>query len=113
MSYKELITVLSECGLKRSSARVFVFLAREGPKEVRFLSKALKMHETDLASCLDNLEKRGLVKKIDEVSPEQFFAINFEKALDTLIEADLKEAMVAQKTKEAVLRYWDYMFKEN
>ncbi len=113
MSLKELIDVLSECGLKRCYAKVFVFLAKEGPKEVYFLAKALRMHETDLASCLENLEKRGLVKKIGEVAPEQFFAVPFEKALDILIEADLKEAMVAEKNKESVLRYWDYMFKDS
>ncbi len=113
MSLKELIEVLSVCGLKRSYAKVFVFLAREGPKEVYFLRKALRMHETDLVNCLENLEKRGLVKKIVEVSPEQFFAVNFEKALDILIEADLKEAIVAEKNKEAVLKYWDYMFNES
>ena len=113
MSLKELIEVLSVCGLKRSYANVFVFLAREGPKEVYFLVKALRMPETDLANCLDNLEKLGLVKKIGEVSPEQFFAVNFEKALDILIEAHLKEAMVAEKNKEAILKDWDYIFKES
>jgi len=113
MSLKELIDVLSECGLKRSYAKVFVFLAKEGPKELYFLAKALRMQKTDLASCLENLENRGLVKKIVKVSTEQFFTVNLEKALDILIEADLKEAMVAEKNREAVLKYWDYMFKES
>ena len=84
MSYKELIDVLSVCGLKRSYAKVFVFLAKEGPKDVYFLAKALKMHETDLVNCLENLENRGLVKKIGEVSPEQFFAVILKKLLTYL-----------------------------
>lgn len=112
MSYKELINVLSECGLKRSFAKVFVFLAREGPKEV-YLAKALRMRETELANCLENLEKQGMVKRIGEISPEQFFAVPFERALDLLIEANLKEATVAEKNKEAVLGYWDSMLKDS
>ena len=72
MSLKELIDVLSECGLKRSYAKVFVFLAKEGPKEVYFLAKALRMDKTYLASCLENLENRGLVKRIVEVSRTVF-----------------------------------------
>lgn len=113
MSVKELIDALSGCGLKRSYAKVFVFLAKEGPSEIHFLAKALRMHETELADCLEHLKKQGMVKKTSEISPEQFFAVPFEKALDILIEANLMEATVAEKNKGAVLRYWDSMFKDS
>jgi DNA-binding Lrp family transcriptional regulator len=112
MSLTELIVALSECGLKRSYAKVFVFLAKEGPNEVRFLAKALRMRETEVASCIKNLERQGMVRRIGEVLPEQFFAVPFEKALDILTEANLKEAAVAEKNKETILRYWDSMFKQ-
>ncbi len=112
MSRKELINSLSECGLKRSYAKVFVFLAKEGPNEAHFLAKSLRMRETEVANCLKNLERQGMVRRIGEVLPEQFFAVPFEKALDILTEANLKEAEVAEKNKDAVLRYWDSMFKE-
>jgi hypothetical protein len=113
MSLKELIHVLSECGLKRTYAKVFVFLAIEGPKEINFLAKALRMPKTELVNCLEHLVQQGMVKRIDEIFPEQFFAIPFEKGLDVLIEANLKEATFAEKNKEAILRYWDSVFKES
>jgi sugar-specific transcriptional regulator TrmB len=112
MSLTELIVALSECGLKRSYAKVFVFLAKEGPSEVHFLAKSLRMRETEVANCLKHLEKQGMVRRIGEIFPEQFFAVPFEKALEILVEANLKEAAVAERNKEAVLRYWDSMFNE-
>jgi hypothetical protein len=42
-----------------------------------------------------------------------FFVVPLEKALDILVESNLKEAAVAEKNKKAVLRYWDSMLKEN
>ena len=112
MSLKEVIDALTECGLKRSYAKVFVFLAKDGPNEAHFLAKSLRMRETEVANCLKNLERQGMVRRISEVLPEQFFAVPFEKALDILTEANLKEAAVADKNKEAVLRYWDSTFKQ-
>lgn len=113
MSLKELIDALSECGLKRSDAKVYVFLSREGPNDAHYIAKALRMQETELANRLEHLKRKGMVKRIGEISPAQFFAVPFEKALDILVEANLKEAAVAEKTKKVVLRYWDSMIKES
>ncbi len=55
--------------------------------------------------------KTFFVKKIDEIIPVRFFAAPFEKAVDILVEANLKEAQAAQRSKEAALRYWDSMLK--
>jgi len=113
MSLKELINALTGCGLTRSDAKIYVFLAREGPNKIHLIAKALRMQETELANRLEHLKRIGMVKKIDEISIPQFFAVPLEKALDILVEVNLKEAAVAEKNKKVVLRYWDSKLKES
>jgi hypothetical protein len=77
------------------------------------LAEELKMHQPDLANSLEILRNKRMVKTTLEIIPPQFFAVPFEEAMDLLMEANLKEAQVAEKNKKMILRYWDYMLKQS
>ena len=113
MSRKRVIKALTSLGVTTKDISIYVFLAREGPHETHSMAEALEMSDQEIANCLDVLERKGLVKKIGEIVPERFFSVPFEKAVDLLVEANLKAVEIAEKSKKEALIFWDSMLKEN
>jgi sugar-specific transcriptional regulator TrmB len=113
MSRKRVVKALSNLGLTTKDIDVYIFLAQEGPRETHFLAEELKMCQSDLINSLEVLRNKKMVKTTIEIIPVQFFAVPFEEAMDLLMEANLKEAQVAEKNKKELLRYWDSIVKKN
>jgi sugar-specific transcriptional regulator TrmB len=106
------IEALSSLGLETKDIEVYVFLAREGPHEAQSIANALRMYELELTNSLEILEKKGIIKTIDKITPEQFFAVSFEKVVDQLVEANLKTAEFTEKNKNIILRNWNSTLKK-
>ena len=53
-----------------------------------------------------------MVRIISEITPKHFFAVPFEKAVNLLVDANLKEAQLAQRSKKVIQKFWDSMLKE-
>jgi sugar-specific transcriptional regulator TrmB len=113
MSRERVVNALSGLGLTRNEIEVYIFLAKQGPHEAHSITDALSVNEKDLIKSLINLKNKGMVRIISEITPTHFFAIPFEKAVDLLVDANLKQAQFAQRSKKVVGRYWDSMLKEN
>ena len=111
MSRERVIKALSNLGLEVNDIEVYVFLAREGPHEAHTLAEALRLNEQDLFASLELLRNKGMIKVISEITPKEFFAVSFEKALDLLLEVNLIQAQLAEKNKKAILEYWYSMLK--
>jgi len=62
--------------------------------------------------CLRNLKNKGIVDASPE-RPATFSAMSFEKALNLLIKAKLKEVQHTQQNIEKALSDWQSMLKEN
>jgi len=106
MSHERVVKVLSSLGLTTKDIDVYIFLAREGPREMHSLAEELKMHQPDLANSLEILRNKKMVKTTLEINPVQFFAVPFEKVVSQLVEANLKTAEVTEKNKKNILRKW-------
>jgi sugar-specific transcriptional regulator TrmB len=106
MSRKRVIEALSSLGLELKDIEVYVFLAREGPQEANSIANGLRIFGLELTNSLEILKKKGIIKIIDKITPEQFFAVSFEKVVNQLVEANLKTAEFTEKNKEIILRNW-------
>ena len=113
MSRERVVKALSNLGLTIKDIDVYIILAQEGPRETHFLAEELKMRQSDLANSLEILRNKKMVKTTIKIIPVQFFAVPFEEAMDLLMEANLKEAQVAEKNKKEILRNWASMLKKN
>ena len=106
MSRKRVIEALSSLGLELKDIEVYIFLAREGPQEANSVGNGLRLYGLELTNSLEILKKKGIIKIIDKITPEQFFAVSFEKVVNQLVEANLKTAEFTEKNKEIILRNW-------
>jgi sugar-specific transcriptional regulator TrmB len=112
MSRQRVVKALSSLGLTKNEIDIYISLAKDGPRDVHSISDELEMSEQDLIGCLYNLKNKGMIKTISEITPTHFFAVPFEEAVDLIVDANLKEAQLAQKNKKVVQKFWDSMLKE-
>jgi sugar-specific transcriptional regulator TrmB len=106
MSRKRVIEALSSLGLELKDIEVYIFLAREGPQEANSIANGLRIFGLELTNSLELLKKKGIIKIIDKITPEQFLAVSFEKVVNQLVEANLKTAEFTEKNKKIILRNW-------
>ena len=87
--------VLTDLGLSRVDAELYVYLAKDGPQKMVDLVKALTYNKAKIYSILRNLQTKKLVSK----NPPVFCALPFEEALELLIKIkkEQTEAMIEQK----------------
>jgi len=111
VSHERVLKALVNLGLSQTDAEVYVFLAKTGPQKARNIADALKMYEQQLNRSLESLQDKGIVSATPE-QPSQFRAIPFDKALDLLVKAHLKEARDIEQDKEEILSQWHALLKE-
>jgi sugar-specific transcriptional regulator TrmB len=105
MSQERVIKALINLGLTPEDADVYVHLARQSPQKARNIGEALKMQDQHLYRCLRSLKNKEIVDVTAE-HPTEISAIPFEKALDLLIKAHLKESQNIEQEKEEILSQW-------
>jgi sugar-specific transcriptional regulator TrmB len=96
------LKTLEGFGFARLDAEVYVYLAKKGPQNGTVIAEALKIRKQQLYPVLINLQNRGLVTTIFEMT-QLFSAITFEKALDLLVKANIEQAKAIKETKEELL----------
>jgi len=97
-------------GLSEKEAEVYVFLAKTGPQKGRNIAEALKLYKQQLYRSLKRLQSKEIVNATLQ-RPSQFSAIPFDKALDLLVKAHLKEARGIEQEKEEILSQWHSIIK--
>jgi sugar-specific transcriptional regulator TrmB len=105
MSQEWLIRALVGLGLKRTDAKVYLFLAKTGPQKARDITTALKIHKQQLYPSLKNLQEKGFVYATLEHTA-LFSAIPLEKVLDALIKSKMEEAQNIEQNKDEILSIW-------
>ncbi len=99
-------------GLSETEARVYIFLAKDGPHKGRDIAEALKLYKEQLYLSLKNLQNKGLVKASLE-HPARFSSVPFENVLDSFKEAKLGKAQLIEEKKDELLLRWRTMIKKN
>jgi sugar-specific transcriptional regulator TrmB len=103
-----MLKTLINLGFKPKDAQVYVYLALRGPKKAKDIANSLKINKRQVYRSLKRLHEKETVNK---KSPAMFCAISFDKVLELLANANLKEAKRIENNKENVLSLWKLNLK--
>jgi sugar-specific transcriptional regulator TrmB len=92
-------------GLSQTDAEVYVFLATEGSQKAKNIATSLKIYNRKVYRSLKSLQNKEIVNATLE-RPALFSAMPFDKVLDLLIQAHLKEAQQIEQHMEEILTQW-------
>lgn len=106
--HKTLVTL----GFTETDAKVYVYLATEGPKKASDTAEALRIYKQQLYRSLKKLQSKGIIKASPEY-PTRFSAVLFEKVLDLLIKAKMEQQQALQESKEELLSTWRSITKKD
>jgi sugar-specific transcriptional regulator TrmB len=110
MSLKELLCQFYEFGLKRSDAKVYIFLAKKGPHKCKDICEIMNIAKQQLYLSLRNLQKMGIVHVISK-HPAIFAALPLERVLDIFADIKIKDAENTKQNKQEILRVWQSIMK--
>ena len=102
---EEIERVLSELGLSEKEAKVYLYIAKNGPQKAIEISKNLKIHKVEVYRFLKYLENKALVEPALE-RPTRFTALPFEQTLDSLIAERKKTARDLEEKRNGILEQW-------
>jgi sugar-specific transcriptional regulator TrmB len=105
VSREKVFKALEELGLTKLEVRIYVFLAKKGPKKAKEVALALRASKQQLYPSLKSLQSKGLVNATLE-HPARFSAVPFVKALDLFSKAKMEEARSIQQNKDNLLSDW-------
>lgn len=106
--HKTLVTL----GFTETDAKVYVYLATEGPKKASDTAEALRIYKQQLYRSLKKLQSKGIINASPEY-PTRFSAVLFEKVLDFLIKAKMEQQQALQESKEELLSTWRSITKKD
>ncbi len=96
---------LLKFGLTSREARIYLHLARFGPKKANKIAEELKTHRTETYQTLTSLQNKGIVTATLE-RPISFIALPFEKAVEKIIKLEKEKVSLAEKRSRYVFDLW-------
>jgi len=112
LSLKKLLKTLASFGFKQPDAKIYIFLAKNGPHTAKDLETALTMPKWQIYRSLRNLQDKETITSILR-RPALFSAEPFEKVIDSAAKAKIEEAKLDQASIGQAMLYWEKMLKEN
>lgn len=107
-----MLKALTDLGLSKTDAEVYIFLATKAPQNATDIANALRMKKQQLYLCLGNLKNKGIVNCTGE-RPMLFSAVPIEEALSAFVKANLERAHQMEANRKRILSFWRSMMKEN
>ena len=105
MSLERVIERLETIGLSHGDAMLYIYLAKNGPKNIRDLTNELGVRKQGLYARLRKLQEKKIIITKKEMS-SIFYAVSFEKVLDLLISVKTEQSEVILDTKKELLSQW-------
>ena len=109
MSLERIFKALVRLGLSEPDARVYIYLALNGPKKTGKIVGNLKINKQQIVRSLGNLQDKGIIV-LDPESKNSFSALPFEEALKSLIRKEKAQTKMKQKK---LLLNWKAMIMKN
>jgi sugar-specific transcriptional regulator TrmB len=109
LSLERIFKALVDLGLSEPDARVYIFLALNGPKDAKILIEKLKISQQQILQSLRNLKNEEIILT-DNKNRKIFSALPFEKALKLLIKTEREQTKTVQKN---LLHKWNAMMKKD
>lgn len=121
LTIKEVPSVIDLCelvqkelllfGLTPNEGKTFIHLSKSGPLRAGQISKTLGIHRTEIYHLLTSLQNKGLVKAVFD-HPFRFIAVEFEEAINTLIENQKQMLKSVESKRGDLLHLWNSVPKE-
>lgn len=105
LSLERVIEKLEIMGLSKGDAMLYIYLAKNGPKNIRDLTDELNVRKQGLYDRLKKLQKKKLIITNKEIQ-SVFYAVSFEKVLDLLISTRTEQSEAIMETKNDLLSSW-------
>ncbi len=106
ISADELKEELSKFDLTDNQSKVYIFLGKYGSKTAPEVCRALKIARTETYQLLATLQKKGIVLATFG-HPIKFSALNLNKAVKTLVNAEKERVKSLEKQEEKIIKLWD------
>ena len=94
--------MLGKLGLSQTDAKVYIYLAANGPNKARAIVDYLKINRGQVYKSLRRLQNKGATISSNE-HPIKFIAVPFEDVLDILMKIKKEQAKILQGSKEALI----------
>jgi len=107
-SHKRVLKALTKLGISDKDAKVYLYLAKEGPQKTNSIATQLKICPKQLCHNLRNLQEKGIICSSSK-DPSHFTALPFNEALDVLIKANLNETYNIEDNKAEIFAQWRTM----
>jgi sugar-specific transcriptional regulator TrmB len=104
--------VLTDFGLTKNEAEVYLFLSKNGASSSRQVAVLLKKDKAQVLRLMKSLQRKGLAESTLEL-PKRFMAASFEQVLDMFVKAKKDQAKQLEDTKKDLLLYWKSVDKKN
>ena len=94
--------MLGKLGLSQTDAKVYIYLAANGPNKARAIVDYLKINRGQVYKSLRRLQNKGATISSNE-HPIKFIAVPFEDVLDILMKIKKEQARILQESKEELI----------
>ena len=112
MSKERIVKALEQLGLSNIDAQVYVFLAKNGPHELRDIASALNLQERKVHRSVKDLQDMTIVKPSIK-HPLELIAVPFEEVIELFIEIKKEQAKAIQESREELLSSWKFITKKD
>ncbi len=97
---------LRDFGLTKNESKIYIFLSKSGPKKAIDISKEENIPRTETYHLLSNLEYKGIILPSIQ-RPTRFSAVVIEKAIDSIIQTQLKRIDELKILKDDMVDLWN------
>ncbi len=97
---------LVKFGLTPNEAKVYIYLAKYGHRRAVEIAKSIHIPRTETYHLLSSLQNKGLVTATFQ-HPIKFNAVQFDKALKTLIDMEKDRLRTFERKEKDLLSMWD------
>ena len=101
--------ILQKLGLTQNESRVYIYLSKNGFAKARDIASNQNIPRTQTYHLLTALHNKGIVSVISG-TPTKFKGVEFEKALDILINNELKRIEELQLMRDSLNDLWQASF---
>lgn len=105
MDEKRLFEILSELGLTKREADMYIFLAKRGPQKAHSVAAHLKIDGAQTYRSLTSLQEKGIIESTIE-SPARYLAVPIEPLIETYIKGRKTEITRIETEKNELVDYF-------
>jgi sugar-specific transcriptional regulator TrmB len=102
LSLERILKALLNLGLSQTDAKIYIYLATEGPSKARRIISGLTINGRQVYRSLKRLRNKGITIANDK-RPSEFSAVPFEVVLNLLMKIKKEQAEALQVSKEELI----------